>query len=422
MQSYIMTIHKALVMAVSLSLLFTLFACIKQESTSSPFQKAAMHSEATMAFPELLPRNPALGSVEEQTNMLEIYADLTRKIQQDPVDYRARIQLAQLFMLEARVTGEHGHYYPAALSVLDELMALNPPKDAQFGALSLKASVYLSLHQFDKAKKLAEEAVTLNNYNALIYGSLVDANVELGDYETAVKMADKMVSIRPDLRSYSRVSYLRELHGDMEGAIEAMKMAVEAGFPGYEETAWCKLTLGELYEQQGNLKAAREVYEQILQDRPKYPFAIAAIANIDAQEGLLEAAENRLKQAIAIIPEFSFYEQLAEIYQETERAEEAEETIQTILEMLADDEAHGHKMGMEYANLYLNLIGDPQKALEYAKKEYTLRPDNIEVNKLLAEIYLEMGETKMAKAHLIVANKTGSKSPQLMRLNQQLNS
>ena len=51
-------------------------------------------------------------------------------------------------------------------------------------------------------------------------------------------MADKMVSIRPDLRSYSRISYLREIHGDMPGAIEAMKMAIQAGYPGYEDRAW----------------------------------------------------------------------------------------------------------------------------------------------------------------------------------------
>ncbi|MEM7372372.1 MAG: tetratricopeptide repeat protein [Bacteroidota bacterium] len=422
MQSYIMTFYKTLVIVASLTIMFGFIACLEEKQASGPFQKAAMTAQAQMSFPELLPRNPALGSVEEQVKMSDIYADLTRKIQQDPADHRSRIQLAQLFMLEARVTGEHGHYYPASLTVLDELLANDPPQDAQFGALSLKASVYLSLHRFEEAKKLAEEAVKLNSYNSLIYGSLVDANVELGDYETAIQMADKMVAIRPDLRSYSRVSYLREIHGDMEGAIEAMQMAVGAGYPGYEETAWCRLTLGELIEQSGDLTAAREQYEQILAERPNYPFAMAALARIDAEEGMLEAAENRVKQAIAIIPEFSFYEQLAEIYRTTAREEEAEATIQSILEMLADDEAKGHKMGLEYANVYLNLKGDPQTALEYAKKEYTLRPENIDVNKVLAEIYWSMGESKMAKAHLIVANRTGSQHPHLQQLNNRIQS
>jgi hypothetical protein len=46
-----------------------------------------------------------------------------------------------------------------------------------------------------------------------------------------------MMAIRPDLRSYSRVSYLREIFGDIPGAREAMLMAIQAGYPGQEETA-----------------------------------------------------------------------------------------------------------------------------------------------------------------------------------------
>jgi hypothetical protein len=39
----------------------------------------------------------------------------------------------------------------------------------------------------------------------------VDGNVEMGNYDSAVAFADKMVALRPDLTSYSRVSYLREI-------------------------------------------------------------------------------------------------------------------------------------------------------------------------------------------------------------------
>ena len=53
-----------------------------------------------------------------------------------------------------------------------------------------------------------------------------------------------MVDIRPDIRSYSRVSYLREIYGDYPGAIEAMKMAVDAGVAGDEATEWARIQLG----------------------------------------------------------------------------------------------------------------------------------------------------------------------------------
>ena len=61
-------------------------------------------------------------------------------------------------------------------------------------------------------------------------------------------------------------------------------------------------------------------------------------------------------------PEVGFYQTLAELYMENEREEEADPLIDEILVMLADDEAHGHQMTLEYADLYLNLIGDVDKA------------------------------------------------------------
>ena len=386
------------------------------ETTNDSQKTLVTVSQSGFQIPELLPRNPQLGSFVEQDKYLDIYYSLKEKLNKNPDDYRSMLQLAQLFMLEARITGEHGHYYPAALETLDEALKNNPPKDVEFGATSLKASVYLSLHKFKEAKELAEYAVTLNGYNALIYGSLVDANVELGNYDEAVKMADKMMSIRPDLRSYSRVSYLREIHGDLSGAIEAMEMAAKSGFPGYEETAWCRLTLGELYEQAGKWEQAEAEYKTILENRHDYPFAIAALARVDLEANNEEAAENRLKQAIKIIPEVSFYTDLATLYKKQGREDEVKKMIPEILDMLADDEANGHQMGMEYADLYLNLLDDPKKAMEFAQREYEKRPANIEVNQLMAEIFLNLGDYAKAKSHIGKAQVTDSKNPELMSL------
>lgn len=359
-------------------------------------------------IPRLLPRHADVGSAEEQAQRKATFASLRQNMLSKPDDFRSRLQMAQLCMLEARATGEHGHYYPASLRILDELLQDAPPQDVVFGATSLKASVKLSLHQFAEAKSLAQKAVSINGYNALTYGALVDAHVELGEYEQAVEMADRMMGIRPDIRSYSRVSYLRELHGDMEGAIEAMQMAVNAGYPGYEETAWARLQLGELYEKTGRIRTARMHYQHILDNRPQYPFAIAALARVDKLEGDYGKAEARLKEAINIIPEVSFYVDLAAFYKQMNQGVAAEALIPEILAMLADDEAAGHKMGMEYARVYLDLLGDAEQALVYAQSEYSARPANIEVNALLGEIYTHLGLSELAEGFLRSAKRLES--------------
>jgi len=138
-----------------------------------------------------------------------------------------------------------------------------------------KASVLLSLHRFAEAKTLGEKALQLNPHSADIYGVLVDANVELGQYQQAITYADKMVSIRPDLRSYSRISYLREIHGMVDESIAAMKMAVAAGYPGMEQTEWARLTLGHLYDRYGMPDSALLQYAIALGSRTNFPVALA---------------------------------------------------------------------------------------------------------------------------------------------------
>ena len=47
----------------------------------------------------------------------------------------------------------------------------------------------------------------------------VDALVELGRYDEAATALQRMVDLKPNLAAYARVSYFRELHGDLDGAL-----------------------------------------------------------------------------------------------------------------------------------------------------------------------------------------------------------
>lgn len=370
----------------------------------------------------LLDRNEKIRHGKEWDQVQNNYVTFRDKIQQNRNNADAKIKLSLLFIQEARVTGEHGHYYPAALQILED--AINQEKkltnDQLFLALSTKAGVQLSLHQFNKALDTGLEAVTLNTYNAQIYGVLVDAYVELGKYEAAVAMADKMVSIRPDLRSYARVSYLRQIHGDMDGAIEAMKLAVGAGYPPYEETAWARYQLGKLYESNANYEEARTEYMQILIDRPEYPFAVAALGDLEKNDKKYLAAERLYDEAIAIIPEVSFYLSKAQVMFATDRPEQATQLMEEIFLMLAEDEASGHNMNLEYARIYSDILNDQQKALQYVQVEYQKRPDNIDVNKQLASVYVKMQDYEKAKKYFEVAKSTNSNDHVLRELEHQL--
>ena len=111
---------------------------------------------------------------------------------------------------------------------------------------------------------------------------MCDANVELGHYDEAVAAVDKMMSARPDLRSYARASYLRELHGDRMGAVEAMKFAADAGAAGQENRSWALYNLGNIFLNWGKLDTAEFIYKGILEERPNYAYAMSGLAMVSA--------------------------------------------------------------------------------------------------------------------------------------------
>lgn len=383
---------------------------------SSCRSKAAGNSNTTsvtsidLSIPALFERTGELAKAEEWQKTKQKVAELNQKIIKQTNDVKSRLQIAVIYMSEARITGEHPYYYPATLKILDGVLALD---GKNFEALVYKASVKMSQHQFGEAKEIAEKAKNINPDNAYIYGVLVDANVELGNYEEAVRMSDKMQALKPSLESYSRASYLREIYGDYPGAIEAMKMAVQAGLPGSEPFCWSKKTLAHLYEKTGKWEAAQQQYEDILAIRPSYAFALEGLAKVEKNKKNYPRALELLSQATAIMPEFSFQEEMADIYNIQGDVQKAKEKYLEVIAMLKEDEASGHDVALEMCRIYTK-TGLYDEAYEQAMKEYKKRPLNIDVNQALAWASFKKNEKGKAREYIKVALQTGSKDPELL--------
>ncbi|MEN3284691.1 MAG: hypothetical protein V7607_5831, partial [Solirubrobacteraceae bacterium] len=131
---------------------------------------------------------------------------------------------------------------------------------------------------------------------------LVDALVELGRYDDAGRALQEMVDRRPDLAAYARVSYFRELHGDLDGAVRAMQAAVSAGGDVPENEAYVRSLLGALELQRGQVDAAARSYRAALQAVPAYVPAEAGLAKVDVARGSLGRAIRRLRGVVARLP------------------------------------------------------------------------------------------------------------------------
>jgi tetratricopeptide (TPR) repeat protein len=366
---------------------------------------------------DLLVRTGPSQMTNEWVLMRDYASGLRNKIEKNQSDVKSILALATLFIQEARITGNYLYYDKAALKCVNGVLKQD---SLNFEALTYKSLIYLSQHHFADGLALAEKAQKINPFNAFIYGLLVDGNVEMGRYDSAIVNADRMESVRPDIRSYSRVSYLREIYGDYPGAIEAMKMAVNAGGQGDETTEWTRIQLGRLYEKTADTKSAEMQYTIALTERPDYPLALAGLARVAVAAKDYPRAIQFYGKADSLINDYSIQEEWADVYKLAGQKKRADSLTDIVISKLTKDEQSsqndeniGHYADRELAYAYLKLK-DYNKALEHAMLEYNRRPDNIDVNETLAWVYYCKKQYADALPYLGTALKTHSRNPALL--------
>lgn len=235
---------------------------------------------------------------------------LQTRLRDHPDDVQALGQLGDLYLQQARETGDPA-YYPRAEAAFKDALARDGRNVA---ALLGLGSLALSRHQFREALDWGERARAVAPDTAAIYGIIGDAQTELGLYPEAVVTIQHMIDLKPSLASYSRVSYQRELHGEVEGAIDAMRRAIAAGGDSGEAAAWTRVQLGNLYFNTGQFDAATTEYQHALFILPGYLYAQAGLGRVAAARGDYAAAIGLYRSATATIPVTQFVIELGEVY------------------------------------------------------------------------------------------------------------
>ncbi len=298
-----------------------------------------------------------------------IIQGLQQQIRVTPTDVDAYARLGEAYLQRVRETGDPA-YYRKAEAVLAVALKRDPRRlEALVGAGTLA----LARHDFRGALVIGERARALNPTVPRIYGIIDDAQVELGLYAAAAHTVQTMVDMRPDLSSYSRASYLRELYGRVPGAIAAMQMAVEAGGPNAENTQWVRVQLGNLYFSQGNLVAAEPQYQHALAQLPGYVHALAGLAQVRAAQGRYDAAIDLYTQATQRMPLPQYVIALGDVYArkgDHQQAEQQYRLVRVIDQLLV---ANGVNTDLETALFFADHGIDLPASLRKARAAYAAR-------------------------------------------------
>ena len=105
-----------------------------------------------------------------------------------------------------------------------------------------------------------------------------------------------MLNLRPgNVAGLTRAAYLRELHGDLSGAVELMHMAYDATpFQESEDRAWLLTQIAHLQLLSGNLPEAEMYANGALGLFPNYHYALGTLAQVRVEQ-------NRNDEAITLL-------------------------------------------------------------------------------------------------------------------------
>ncbi|MEZ5292408.1 MAG: tetratricopeptide repeat protein [Vicinamibacterales bacterium] len=319
--------------------------------------------------------------------------------------------LALALTQRARETADP-RYYVEADAMVQKALELQPN---DFEALKVRTWALLGQHKFAAALELATALNTRVPDDLMVYGMLTDANIELGRYDEAEASAQWMLDLRPgNIPAFTRTAYLRELFGDLEGALELMTGVMNRmPFQETEDRAWVLTQIGHLELLQGRHDAAEQALQQALALFPDYHYALGGLADVrTAQKRFREAADLQARRyARAPHPE-NLYE-LAEAEARAGRSEDAAASYRAFEKGALAESAGDDNANRELIAYYAGPGKKPAEALRIAEREIARRGD-VYTRDAYAWALFKNGRTADARNEIAKVLDVGVRHPRVL--------
>jgi tetratricopeptide (TPR) repeat protein len=314
----------------------------------------------------------ALAAVAE-TPAEQAMALARRAIEKDPTKSDGYNALAMALARRAREASDVSFYAQGEEAVRKSL-EIAPDN---YGALRARSWLLLGNHQFAEARDLATVLNKRMPDDLSVYGYLVDANAELGNYAEAERACNWMLKLRPgNIPALTRAAYLRELFGDLDGALELMTIAFQSTPPNEaEDRAWILTQVGHIQLLSGKVSEAGAILEQALAVFPNYHYALGGLARVRMEQKKYPEAVELLERRYQAAPHAENQYDLAEALEHAGRAEEAKKVFAEFESKSLAESAKADNSNRELIFYYADHAGKPAKALEIAEHEYARRHD-----------------------------------------------
>jgi tetratricopeptide (TPR) repeat protein len=334
---------------------------------------------------------------------------LERRVARKPNDGNALLVLALAYQQRARETGDPAYYRLSDLALRRASAAGGPLPLIVQGEAAL-ANIR---HRFRDGLRLAREAIGLDAENGSAYGALGDALLNLGRYQQAFEVYNRMALKAPGIASFTRVANARELIGHPRAAIAADELALEADATIPEQIAWTMTQIGNVDFNMGRLTAAAKAYRRALDRFPHYVHAEAGLARVEGSEGWYREAIARLRRAVTVLPIPAYVIWLGDILRVSghEAAARREYALVGAIEKLFA--ANGVRTELQTAVFDLDHDRNVPDALARARTAYASAPSIYAEDALAWGLY-RTGRCEEARAHSARALRLGTRDALLV--------
>jgi tetratricopeptide (TPR) repeat protein len=339
-------------------------------------------------------------------------AQANQMISKNPKNFEAYNALALALSRRARETSDV-RFYAQGEEALKRSFEVSP---GNFDGERILVWLLLGKHEFAAAR---EEARKLNKKmpdDVIVYGFLTDANIELGDYKEAEESAQLMLDLRPgNLPGLTRAAYLRELFGDVDGAVDLMNMALQSTPPNQvEDAAWIFTQIGHLDLSVGKTSEAETQLEHALVLFPGYHYALGNLAKVRIQQKRYDDAIQLLEQRYLAAPHAENLYDLAEALQLGGRSEDAKKAFAEFEQKSLAETNRADNSNRELIFDYADNAHEPVQALEVAKREFARRHDAYTLDAYAWALYAN-GHYQEAREQIEKALAVGLRDARVMR-------
>nr|WP_274565223.1 tetratricopeptide repeat protein [Streptomyces spiramyceticus] len=294
---------------------------------------------------------------------------LHEHLQGQPKDATGWATLGAAYVEQARTSGDPTRY-PQAEKAFGRSLKLRPPGEND-AALAGRAALAAARHDFEAALRQSDRALRVNPYSERALCSRVDALVELGRYDEALRAVELADRRRPGIPVFTRYAYVLELRGDAKGARQVLLRALDSAFTP-ADVAYVATSLGQLAWSQGQYRRAQGHYATAVRADPQYVPALEGRGRAYAAQGETKRALSDLQEVVRRYPLPGQLAALGELHEAAGQRKQAEEQYRLVGTWTRLARANGVATDLESALIEAD-HGDAAQALKSARAEWSRR-------------------------------------------------